>query len=342
MNTSSLAAIAQQMVADHKGLLAADESVKTATKRLDSIGLESTEETRRQYRNLFLTTAELGKYISGVILFEETLSQKADDGTPFLELLERQGVLPGIKVDKGAHDLANFPGEKVTEGLDKLRDRFTQYAQLGCKFAKWRAVITIEGAQLPTQQCIYANAHALARYAALAQEAGLVPVVEPEVLINGPHDLQRSEAVTTTTLEITFEELKRFHVDLHGVILKSSMVISGNECPTQATPDEVAEATLRCFRESVPADVPGIVFLSGGQTAVQATENLNAVNKLKAKEGNAPWTISFSYARALQGPPLEVWHGKPENVEAGQAEFTKRMKANHAANQGTYTPEVEQ
>ncbi len=333
----SLHNIAKHMVADHKGLLAADESTPSATKRLDSIGLESTEETRRQYRNLFLTTPELGEYISGVILYEETLTQKADDGTPFLEVLKNHGVIPGIKVDKGAHDLAGFPGEKVTDGLDKLRDRFAEYYAMGCRFAKWRAVIKIDGAELPTEQCLSANAHALTRYAALAQEAGIVPVVEPEVLIEGPHDIKRSEAVTTTTLQIMFDELKKYKVDLKGLILKSSMVISGNECPEQATPEEIGEATIRCFKDAVPKEVPGIVFLSGGQTAVQATENLNAVNKLN----DGPWTISFSFARALQGDPLQVWHGKAENLAAAQAEFMKRMKANHAANQGAYTPDME-
>lgn len=333
----SLHDIAKQMVADHRGLLAADESNKTAAKRLDSIGLESTEETRRQYRNLFLSTPELGDYISGVILFEETLSQKADDGTLFLEILKSKGVIPGIKVDRGAHDMAGFPGEKVTEGLDKLRDRFKEYYDLGCRFAKWRAVIKIDGDQLPSEQCLSANAHALTRYAALAQEARIVPVVEPEVLIDGAHDIKRSEAVTSMTLQILFDELKKYQVDLRGLILKSSMVISGSECPEQATAEEIGEATLRCFKASVPAEVAGIVFLSGGQTAVQATENLNAVNKVN----DGPWTISFSFARALQGPPMQIWRGKSENIPAAQAEFVKRMKANHAANQGTYTPDME-
>lgn len=328
----SLHDIATALVADHKGFLAADESVSTATKRLESIGLESTEETRRQYRNLFFTTPDIGNYLSGVILFEETLTQSADDGTPFLELLKKHSIVPIIKVDKGAHDLALYPGEKVTDGLDKLRERFAAFYQQGCRAAKWRAVITIEGAELPTTACMQANAHALARYAALAQEAGIVPIVEPEVLIDGPHDLARSETVTTQTLEIMFRELENFRVDLKGVILKSSMVISGKACTTQATPEEIATATIRCFKKAVPQNVPGIVFLSGGQTPEQATTNLNAV----AKANDGPWKISFSYARALQEPPMRVWLGKPENVAAAQAVFLKRLQASHSAVKGEY------
>jgi len=336
MSNESIQTIAKKMVADYKGLLAADESDPTAAKRLKSINLESTEETRRQYRNIFLTTEGIENYISGVIFFEETLKQKADDGMLFIELLKQKGVIPGIKVDKGAKDLANFEGEKITEGLDKLRDRLKEYYDLGCRFAKWRSVITI-GKGIPTDYCIYANAHGLARYAALVQEAGMVPVVEPEVLINGSHDLAVSEEVTAKTLKVTFDELKAHKVQLDGTILKSSMVISGDECSTQAAPEEVAEATLRCFKNSVPEELPGIVFLSGGQKSIQATENLNAVNKLKP----SPWTVSFSFARALQGDPLKVWAGKQDNLEAAQAEFTKRMKAVNAANRGEYTAEME-
>ncbi len=333
----SLQNIAKQLMADHKGFLAADESVSTATKRLAEINLESTEETRRQYRNLFLTTADLGQYISGVILFEETLTQSADDGTPFMELLRQHQVIPIIKVDKGAHDMALFPGEKVTDGLDKLRDRFAEFYKKGCRAAKWRAVIKIEDNTVPSEPCLHANAHALARYAALAQEAGIVPIVEPEVLIDGPHDIARSEAVTTATLQIMFDELKRYRVDPTATILKSSMVISGNECTSQATPDEIAAATLRCFKKTVPAELPGIVFLSGGQSATQATENLNAI----ARQSMGPWPLSFSYARALQGTPLQIWNGKPENLAAAQAEFSKRMRLNHAAAKGAYTPDME-
>lgn len=330
----NLNAIAKQLLADSKGFLAADESTKTAGKRLATIGLENTPETRRQYRNLFFTTPKIEEGISGVILHHETMDQAADDGTPFVKLLQQKGIAPGIKVDEGAHPLANFPGEKVTEGLDGLHDRMVDYAKRGAVFAKWRAVISI-GDGTPSDFCIFANAHALARYAAICQEAGVVPVVEPEVLIDGNHDLAKSEEVTTKTLQAVFQQLQAHSVDLSGVILKSSMVISGSECPTQATPEQVAEATLRCFTNAVPAEVPGIVFLSGGQTAVQATQNLHAIGK--ATKG--PWAISFSYARALQGPPLEIWKGKPENVLAAQAEFIKRLTANVTANSGEYTGE---
>jgi len=333
---SELQKIAKQLLLDHKGLLAADESTKSAGKRLASIGLESTEETRRQYRNVFFTAQGIEEGISGVILYEETMKQSADDGTPFVELLQKKGIVPGIKVDAGAKDLAGFPGEKVTEGLDKLRDRFQSFYEAGARFAKWRAVITI-GKGIPTDFCIEANAHAMARYAALAQEAGIVPVVEPEVLINGAHDLATSEAVTTRTLQATFEQLRAHRVDLAGIILKSSMAISGDECPTQASPEEIAKATIRMFEATVPKEVPGIVFLSGGQSAVQATVNLNAINK--ASRG--PWKISFSYARALQAPSLEIWKGKPENIPAAQEEFLKRLRANVKANQGKYSNQDE-
>lgn len=334
---SELHSIAKQLVANHKGLLAADESIKSAGKRLASIGLESTEETRRQYRNIFFTAPGIEEGISGVILFEETMKQSADDGTPFVELLKQKGIVPGIKVDAGAKNLAGFPGEKITEGLDSLRERFQKYYEAGARFAKWRAVITI-GEGIPTDFCIEANAHAMARYAALAQEAGIVPVVEPEVLINGGHDLTTSETVTTRTLQATFKQLQAHRVDLGGIILKSSMAISGDECTTQASPEEIAEATIRTFEATVPKEVPGIVFLSGGQSAVQATINLNAINK--ASRG--PWTISFSYARALQGPSLEIWKGKPENIPAAQKEFVKRLRANVKANQGAYSSQDEE
>ncbi len=333
---SELHAIAKKLVANHKGLLAADESTKSAGKRLASVGLESTEETRRQYRNLFLTTQGIEEGISGVILFEETMWQKADDGTLFVELLQQKGIVPGIKVDKGAKELAGFPEEKITEGLDKLRERFQDFYDQGARFAKWRAVITI-GDGIPTDYCIEANAHALARYAALAQEAGIVPVVEPEVLITGKHDLSTSEAATTRVLQATFAQLADHRVDLKGLILKSSMAISGDECANQATPEEIAEATLRMFEKSVPSEVPGIVFLSGGQSAVQATTNLNAINA----KSKGPWTISFSYARALQAPSLAIWKGKKEHLSAAQAEFLKRLRANVKANAGLYTREDE-
>lgn len=333
---SELHNIAKQLVADHKGLLAADESLKTAGKRLATIGLEATEENRRQYRNIFFTAEGIEKGISGVILFEETMDQKADDGTPFVELLQNKGIVPGIKVDNGAKDLALYPGEKVTEGLDTLRERLEEFYKKGARFAKWRAVIKIDH-DIPTDFCIHANAHALARYAALCQEQKIVPVVEPEVLINGKHDIAKNEEVTTKVLKETFAQLQAHAVDLQGLILKSSMVISGDDAEKQATPEEIAEATIRCFKNSVPEDVPGIVFLSGGQSAAQATENLNAIHKVN----KGPWTISFSYARALQGPSLEIWKGKQENIQAAQAEFIKRLQANVAANKGAYTPDME-
>ncbi|MEK7518458.1 MAG: class I fructose-bisphosphate aldolase [Patescibacteria group bacterium] len=326
--------IAAQLLADHKGLLAADESVTSAGKRLGAIHVENTPESRRQYRNLFLTTPGVEQYLSGVIFHEETLGQAADDGTPFVKLLQQKGIIPGIKVDGGTQPLPNYPGELITEGLDGLGERLHAFYQQGARFAKWRAVISI-GDGLPTDFCIAANAQAMARYAALCQENNIVPIVEPEVLIDGSHDLATSEVVTTKTLKEVFTQLQIHGVDLSGVILKSSMVISGNACPTQATPDDISAATLRCFKNTVPAEVPGIVFLSGGQSAVQATQNLNAIGKA----AHGPWKITFSYARALQGPPLQIWKGKPENVAAAQAEFIKRLAANVAANSGEYAGE---
>jgi len=323
--------IVKKLLANHKGLLAADESEKTAGKRLATINLENTPETRRQYRELFFTASGIETGISGVILHDETLGQKANDGTPFVQLLQQKGIVPGIKVDAGAHSIPDSPKEKMTAGLDGLDARLRAYYQQGARFAKWRAVITI-GEGIPSEHCLVENAKALAEYAMLCQKNGLVPVIEPEVLIDGNHDLARSEEVTTQTLKTVFEYLQARDVDLTGVILKSSMVISGNECPTQATPEQIAEATIRCFKNSVPKDLPGIVFLSGGQSPEQATVNLNAIAKLNP----GPWTISFSYARALQGPALKIWKGKPENIPAAQAEFIKRLQANVAANQGEY------
>lgn len=332
----TLQSIAKQMVADNKGLLAADESNPTAAKRLDTINLEPTEENRRKYRNLFFSTKGIENYISGIILFDETTKQKDDDGTPFVELLKNKGIIPGIKVDKGAKDLAFHEGEKVTEGLDKLRDSLKEYYDMGIRFAKWRSVITI-GDNIPSDFCYLANAHGLARYAALCQEAGIVPVVEPEVLLTGDHDLKRSEEVTTKITKLMFEQLKEHKVQLDGLILKSSMVISGDKCETQATSDEIAEATLRCFQNCVPKEVPGIVFLSGGQSDIQATTNLNAVNKINS----SPWIISFSYARALQASPLKVWGGNDANITAAQEQFMKRLKVSQAANKGEYTSDME-
>ncbi len=332
----SLPSIAKKLVAEHKGLLAADESVKTATKRLAAINLESTAETRRQYRELFFKTEGIEKYISGVILFDETIRQRASDGEPFAALLGRLGIIPGIKVDQGTVELPDHPGEKLTVGLDGLPARLAEYYAMGARFSKWRAVIAI-GQGLPSEDCIGENAKVLAQYAALSQEAGLVPVVEPEVLIDGDHDIGRSAMVTGTVLAATFQQLREHQVALDGIILKSSMVISGSHSPQQASPAEVAQATLACFQSTVPPEVPGIVFLSGGQTAIRATENLNAVNALKP----SPWKISFSYARALQGPPLEIWKGIKQNLPAARREFIKRMAANVAANQGKYSVTME-
>jgi fructose-bisphosphate aldolase class I len=327
---------AKAIVADHKGILAADESTGTMTKRLDSIGVESTEENRRFYRQLLFTTPGMEDYIGGVILYDETIRQSADDGTPFAEGLASKGVIPGIKVDTGAHDLAGFPGEKVTEGLDGLRGRLAEYRELGARFAKWRAVITI-GDGIPTVPCIRANAHALARYAALCQEAGLVPIVEPEVLMDADNTIERCYDVTARTLKWTFHELGVQGVDLKGTLLKPNMVISGKKCPVQASASEIAEQTMDCFLRYVPAAVPGIVFLSGGQTEVQATENLNAINQV-----GGPWKLSFSYGRALQQSALQAWGGDPANADAAQAAFFHRSRMNALAAAGEWSAELEQ
>jgi fructose-bisphosphate aldolase class I len=338
MNTTDLAAIANAMVAEGKGILAADESTGTIKKRLTGINVESTDENRRAYRDLLFTTAGAEEFISGVILYDETLRQSASDGTPFPALLNSKGIIPGIKPDKGAKPMAGFPGEKITEGLDGLRERLQEYYDLGVRFGKWRAVITI-GDGIPTSTCLKANAHALARYAALCQEVGLVPIVEPEVLMDGTHTLERCEEVTTATLDTVFTVLGEYGIYLEGTILKPNMVISGKECPKQASPQEIAEATVRCFRGSVPAALPGIVFLSGGQSPEEATENLNAMN---AMGEDFPWELSFSYGRALQEPVLKVWKGEPANVPAAQKAYYHRAKLNGAARYGTYTREMEQ
>lgn len=336
MNSMELSAIARALVSPGKGILAADESTGTITKRLKDIEVESTEETRRTYRETLLTTSGLGEFISGVILFDETLRQKIHDGTSFVDLLRRQEIFPGIKVDKGAKPLAFFTGEKVTEGLDGLRDRLTEYRNLGARFTKWRAVITI-GDQLPTQGCIRANAHALGRFAALSQEAGLVPVVEPEVLMDGAHSIEQCEAATELTLKIVFDELYQQRVGLEQMLLKASMVISGKKAARKADATEIAQKTLRCLARTVPASVPGVVFLSGGQSDVEATENLNAMNKL----GGVPWQLSFSFGRALQAPALHAWKGSPANARAAQDALFQRAKFNSLARYGHYFPELE-
>ena len=332
MTTASLSQTAQALVADGRGILAADESSPTIKKRFDSIGVESNEESRRVYRDMLFSTPEVGRYISGVILFDETLRQSGADGTPLVKLIEIGGMIPGIKVDKGAKDFAGFPGEKVTEGLDGLRDRCNEYAGLGARFAKWRAVYTI-GKDIPSAACMMANAHGLARYAAISQEAGLVPIVEPEVLMDGHHTIDDCEAVTEEALRIVFAELSVQEIELESMLLKPNMVMSGKDCPEQAGVEEVAERTLRCLKRSVPAAVPGIVFLSGGQSDEVATLHLNAMNKLVE---NPPWKLSFSFGRALQAAPLKTWGGQAENLPAAQEVLFARAKANSEATLGTY------
>ena len=337
MASNELHETARALVADNKGILAADESSGTIKKRFDSIDLESTEESRRAYRDMLFSTAGLEEYVSGVILYDETLRQASADGTPFAKLLADRGIIPGIKVDLGAKELAFAPGETVTEGLDGLRERLQEYKSLGARFAKWRAVISI-GEGMPSAYCLEVNAHALARYAALCQEQGIVPIVEPEVLMDGGHDIGACYRATKRTLHKTFNELYHQRIDLEGMLLKPNMVISGKDAPTQASAQEVAEQTVRCFRETVPAAVPGIVFLSGGQSDEQASENLNAINSL----GQQPWVLSFSYGRALQAPALKAWGGSADNVEAGQSFLALRARCNSAAVAGRYSADMEE
>jgi fructose-bisphosphate aldolase class I len=336
MDIATLSATAKALVAPGKGILAADESSGTIKKRFDSISVESTEENRRDYREMLFTADDIGSYISGVILYDETIRQDAVDGTPLVKVLERQGIIPGIKVDLGAKPLAGADGETVTEGLDGLRDRLAEYHALGARFAKWRATYTITDT-LPSAYCIDVNAHALARYAALCQEAGIVPIVEPEVLMDGEHTIERSFEVTSAVLDALYEALFLQRVRLDGTLLKPNMVLSGYSCAQQASVEEVAEATVRCFRATVPAAVPGIVFLSGGQSDELATAHLNAMNQL----GGLPWQLSFSYGRALQAPALKAWKGEAANVDAGRDAFLHRAKLNSAARSGSYTPEME-
>jgi fructose-bisphosphate aldolase class I len=336
MAGQELEATARALVAEGKGILAADESSGTIKKRFDSIGVESTEENRRAYRDLLFLTEGAEEFISGVILFDETIRQSSADGTPFPKLLERRGVIPGIKVDKGAKPLANAPEETVTEGLDGLRERLEEYRGLGARFTKWRAVIKI-GKGIPSEYCLWTNAHALARYAGLSQEAGLVPIVEPEVLMDGDHTIERSFDVTSRTLHAVFTELRDQRVHFEQMLLKPNMVLSGYDAADQASHDDVAELTLRCFYRHVPAAVPGIVFLSGGQSDEDATANLNAMNA----QGPHPWQLSFSYGRALQAPALKAWRGDAGNVEAAQQAFYRRAKLNSAARSGLYAPEME-
>jgi len=320
------------------GVLAMDESNGTCNKRLGKVGIEQTEDMRRAYRQLILTTPNLGNYISGAILYDETIRQSTKEGTPFLNVMTDAGIIPGIKVDTGAKDMAGFPEEKVTEGLDGLRDRIAEYYQMGARFAKWRAVITI-GDGIPSRGCIEANAHGLARYAKLCQEGGLVPIVEPEVLIDGDHTLERCYQVTEETLRTVFNQLYTQRVAFDQMILKPSMVISGKDCPNQPSVNEVADATVQCLMNSVPASVAGVAFLSGGQSNEQASAHLNAMNVKYADQ--APWPITFSFARAIQQPALEAWKGKESNVSLAQKLLLHRAKCNSAAHEGQYTPEVE-
>ena len=337
MNIDELQLVARAIVAGQKGVLAADESGPTIKKRFDAVKVESTDETRRRYRELLFTTEGIESAIGGVILYDETIRQVTRDGTPFAALLSSRGIHPGIKVDQGAKALALYPGDKVTAGLDGLRERLAEYRQLGAKFAKWRAVIEIDERDIPSRYAIHANAHALARYAALCQEADLVPIVEPEVLMDGAHGIARCEAVTSQVLEAVFAELDAHRVIPEGMLLKPNMVIAGMKCAQQAGVREVAEATLRCLKRYVPAAVPGIVFLSGGQSAEDATDHLNEMNTM----GPHPWQVSFSYGRALQAPVLAAWQGKEDNAAAAQLAFARRCRLNGLARSGKYARTME-
>jgi fructose-bisphosphate aldolase class I len=334
MDAQQLTTIARQMVADGKGLLAADESTRTIGKRFESYDIESTERTRRDYREMLFSTPDAGKHISGVILFDETIRQEAADGQPLVKKIQDAGMIPGIKVDNGAKPLAPYGAEKVTEGLDGLRERFQEYYRLGARFTKWRAVIEV-GADRPSSQCLKANAHALARYAALAQENDIVPIVEPEVLMDGEHDIDAHYRATEMALREVFIQLAEQNVLLEGMVLKPNMVLSGKEASRQAGAQEVARRTLDCFMRTVPAAVPGIAFLSGGQSDRQATENLNAINKLGAEIG-APWALTFSYGRALQDAALRAWSGDDDNTESARKAFFERALATSQAAQGRY------
>ena len=337
MASHDLESVALTLVAEGKGILAADETIPTLTKRFDTLGIRSTEQSRRTYREMLFTSPGAAEFISGVIMYDETIRQKSSRDMPLAEALAIQGVLPGIKVDTGAKPLAGCPDETVTEGLDGLRDRLSEYRSMGARFAKWRAVIRITDA-LPSSACVNANAHALARYAALCQEQDLVPIVEPEVLMDGSHPIERCEEVTGVVLHAVFNALFEQDVVLEGMLLKPNMVVAGKACTSQPSVEEVAMATLRCLRRHAPAAVPGIVFLSGGQNARLATVHLNAINRLP---GAKPWKISFSYGRALQDPALEAWHGRDENLAAGQSALYRRTSCNGAASVGKYTDEME-
>ena len=340
---TSMHETALALVASGKGILAADESSGTIAKRFDSIGVDSTEDARRRYRQLLFTTSGVGDHISGAILFDETIRQSADDGRRFVQVLEQAGVIPGIKVDAGAKPLALFPGETVTEGLDGLRERLAEYVELGARFAKWRATIMIGASDssegVPTAGAVDANAHAMARYAALCQEAGVVPIVEPEILMDGDHDIAACEAATGRTLDSLYRALGDARVDLPGSLLKVNMIVPGKGCSTQDDDAAIAEATIRCLTANVPDEVPGVVFLSGGMSDEHATTRLNEMNRIGA--GGLPWRLSFSYGRALQAPSLAAWRGEDANVEAAQAALAHRARMNGLATSGEYRHELE-
>jgi fructose-bisphosphate aldolase class I len=338
MNLADLNKIALAMVTPGKGILAADESSGTIKKRFDAIKVESTADSRRDYREmLFRSTEAMSKYISGVILYDETIWQNAKDGTPLVKLIEASGAIPGIKVDEGTQALPNCPGELVTIGLDKLAERLKKYYERGARFAKWRAVIDIAGGNIPSMTAIHVNAHALARYAALCQAAQIVPIVEPEVLMDGDHDIDRCYEVTSRVLNKTFQELRVQRVALEGMILKPNMAIAGKKSDRQASVEEVAEKTIRLLKTCVPAAVPGIAFLSGGQSDEEATAHLNAMNRI----GNLPWRLTFSYGRALQAAPQKAWSGKAENVAVGQRAFSHRARMNALASKGEWETGLE-
>ena len=339
MDVQQLNQTARAIVAPGKGILAADESSGTIKKRFDSIGVESTEDNRVNYRELLFRTEGVGKHVSGVILYDETLRQNGVDGTPLVRVIENQGMIPGIKVDKSGHPLAGAPGEQMTEGLDGLRDRLAEYFELGARFTKWRGIYTI-GDGTPSRYCMEVNAHALARFAALSQEAGLVPIVEPEVLMDGDHSIDQCFEATEATLREMYYQLGQHRVPLEGTLLKTNMVLSGKDAPNRAGPEEVAEKTVACLKRTFPAAVPGVLFLSGGQSDDEATVNLNAINRHAASVG-APWELTFSYGRGLQAAPLKAWGGDMANKERAQQAFHHRAYVTAAARKGAYSPEME-
>ncbi|MAO89493.1 MAG: fructose-bisphosphate aldolase class I [Dehalococcoidia bacterium] len=339
MKNETLEQIAASIVAPDKGILAADESSPTIKKRFDSINAESTEENRRDYREMLFKTNNISRYVSGVILFHETLYQNDSEGNPLVKILTDQGIVPGIKVDKGAKPLAGHPNETITEGLDGLRERLGEYSQAGAKFTKWRAVISIANS-IPSNYCVEANAHALARFASLSQEAGLVPIIEPEVVMDGTHTIDACYRATESVLTEVYDQLARSKVDLKGTLLKPNMVLSGKSAENRAAAKEVAQATISCFKNTVPSAVPGIVFLSGGQSDNEATVNLDAINR-HAKDTGAPWELSFSYGRGLQAAPLNAWRGKKDNMTKAQNVFFQRALVTSAARNGAYSPNME-